>query len=139
MRIAYVSAPYTGESPEETEANVSRALGLAADLWERGFAVLSPIQNSHSVSLLKPEIPRENYLLADLRFLAFCDVLFVYIHAGESPGCRLEVAEAARLEIPVIPVDHIDGRTILCLGLPDGERKDRYKEQAAWISEVSRL
>lgn len=92
--VIYVSGPYSSDPP----TNTVRAILAGEDVERMGGIPLVP-HLSHLWDALSPH-EWAYWLRIDLALVARCDV--VYRLPGDSQGADLEVAEARRLDIPVI-------------------------------------
>lgn len=94
MIRVYVAGPYSSDPA----GNTARAIAVANDLLDRGFAPFVP----HLTMYLDAARPRAYvvWLAFDLVWLACCDVMFRM--PGDSPGADGEVAEARDRGMPVV-------------------------------------
>ena len=95
MIYVFLAAPYDGSGTQAQ--NVSRALEVAAQLLDQGFAVYVP-HLSHFADIVTP-LPRSRWVAHSLAWLERCDVVLRL--PGESPGADAEVARAEELRKPV--------------------------------------
>ena len=101
----YLATPYTGTwRKQEARAEVADKVG-AKIMLNYGYAVFSPISQSHRVSrYLSEETDNWDFWQRqDLPFLEVCDELWVILADGtkESVGVRAEIKAALSLRIPV--------------------------------------
>lgn len=98
MTLIYLAGKY---SVGDREANIQAAYDMAVQLWDVGFAVLSPVLNSARMEESCKAADYESFLEGDLRMLTGCDALFLLPGWQESPGARIEHLVAKALDIPV--------------------------------------
>lgn len=93
MRI-YVAGPYSGDSLEEMEANVQRAIDAGIHIWKKGhFPFIPHLLHWVDIRAAELSIPMgwEDYMLWDAPWLDDCDALFLL---GESKGALIELERA---------------------------------------------
>lgn len=78
--------------------NVLRAAKAAAELVEKGWAVICPHSNSYFPAVMKPRITWETWLDVDMALLARVDAL---LYLGKSNGADKELKAAVEEKIPV--------------------------------------
>lgn len=81
---------------------------VAAELIERGFAVISPISQSHPIAVqCDIEGTFETWADMDYNIILRCDMVFVFCQDGwdKSDGVRQEIAFARQNNIPVLFID----------------------------------
>lgn len=100
--MIYVAGPYSGETEELVERNVSRAIGVGVTLMRMGHVAVIP----HLTRLVDlwfdlNEEPRPGYRFYmdwDDALLRRCDALYLI---ASSPGADTEVARAGELGLPI--------------------------------------
>lgn len=95
MLLVYIASPYT---LGDKDFNVTRQIEMAHKLLDWGYCPLWPL-SSHYLEEWRSR-PYEDWLEMDFALLSRCDVLLRL--EGESAGADREVAEATRLNIPVV-------------------------------------
>lgn len=103
--LVYTAGPYSGKDGNEINANILKARESAIKLWEYGFAVICPHQNTARFEI-DCHIPYEDYIIGDLRILEQCDALFMIEGWEQSEGAKKEHDHAISLEIPVFTDIH---------------------------------
>ncbi len=103
--MIYLSIPYAGH--EYVSFRVSCA--VAAKLVEAGNVVIAPIIHGHALSEHGHMLDhgRDFWLKHDLEILHHCNQVVVVKLKGweESVGVQAEIAEAKKLDIPVVYLD----------------------------------
>ena len=94
MKKVYIAGPYSKPDPC---VNTRAAILAGERAWAAGFVPFVP-HLTHLWHTVSPR-PYEDWLAYDLHWLRCCDA--VWRLPGESGGADEEVAEAARLGIPV--------------------------------------
>lgn len=83
----YIAAPYSADTPEAMEANVSAAIDAGVALALMGHAPIIP-HLSHYVALRHPEaLSWGQYMVWDLALLDGADAV---LYLGSSPGADIE-------------------------------------------------
>ena len=99
MRSVYIAGPYTADTEQEIDENISRAASVAADYIRQGWAVFCP----HTMTSLidrkfnaDGKITYENWLTIDFYWLSKCDAVHFLPGWEHSNGAKLEhmVAES---------------------------------------------
>lgn len=97
MRI-YVACPFRGDTKQQEQTNISRALAITQRLREEGFEVF----NAHETFLgLDDDIFRDKILKICCEEVEKCDILFLGSGWRCSPGSLLELHCARLKGIPV--------------------------------------
>jgi len=81
---------------------------VAADLIKKGFAVISPISQSHPIAVQENiEGTFDTWADMDYNIISRCDMVFVFCQDGwdKSEGVMKEIAFARQNNIPVIFID----------------------------------
>jgi len=81
---------------------------VAADLIKKGFAVISPISQSHPIAVQENiEGTFNTWADMDYNIISRCDMMFVFCQDGwdKSEGVMKEIAFARQNNIPVIFID----------------------------------
>lgn len=99
IMLIYVSGLYTRGNVEE---NVVAAQKAAAQLWEKGHAVICPHANTHTLDkyMLTP-ISYDDWIRGDLMMIARCDAIVMLEKWEQSPGANIELEYAKSLGMPV--------------------------------------
>lgn len=108
MQVAYVAGKYRGATHREVVENIREAERVAVALWKLGYAVLCPHMNTAFFSGICDE---QVFLDGTMAMLRRCDLVVVTDNWLNSTGARAEVAEALRLEMPVLMLDDGELRT----------------------------
>lgn len=102
MSLVYVSGPYTqnktnGKTQEE---NIAQARLIGCRLWEKGFAVIVPHENT-SYFEKDCNIDYDTYIRGDLDMLSRCDYIVMTPDWESSKGAIIEKLYANTQNIPV--------------------------------------
>jgi hypothetical protein len=95
--LIYVSGKYSGD----IDANIEKAMQIAAELWIKGHAVICPHGNTSHFEIRCPAVTWEQYIAGDLNMIARCDGLVMIPGWEESKGAVIEKEYAEKLKIPV--------------------------------------
>lgn len=99
---AYISGPLTADLECDVVRNRRKAETLARMLWHAGFSVFCPHMNTAGmVGFLESE----QFVAADLLWLAHADVMFVLPGYFNSAGTSVEICYALQHQIPIIYVN----------------------------------
>lgn len=106
MSYVYLAAPYTHANPAVRELRYQMTNAFAARLMTAGYAVFSPISQSHDLArYLAPELLLDHafWMRMDLPLLRSARMLLVLKLAGweESRGVDAEIAFAREHHIPM--------------------------------------
>jgi hypothetical protein len=106
--LLYVSGAYSGNIDE----NIEQAAKIAAELWEKGHAVICPHLNTMHFEIRCPQVEYTTYINGDLNMIARCDGMVMVPNWTGSQGATIEKEYADSLKIPVwfypdIPELHI--------------------------------
>lgn len=95
-KLVFVSSPYRGN----VVRNVAVARAAARMVFEAGHVPVVP--HLYITQVLDDDIPedREKGISAALQLLARCDEVWAFGEATE--GMRMEIAEAERLDVPIL-------------------------------------
>ncbi len=94
--LVYVSGAYSGD----IDTNIERAANIAAELWEKGHAVLCPHINTAHFEL-RCKATYEQYINGDLNMVARCDAMVMVPGWESSKGATIEKNYAESLHIPI--------------------------------------
>ena len=99
MKIAYVSGPYRAKTLRGVIDNIRKAEAVAIELWNMGYATLTPHLNTQ----LFPEEGQINYIKGDLEFISRLhngkDIIVMLEGWENSNGARQELSHAINLGI----------------------------------------
>lgn len=98
--LVYVSGPYSGNTPEQTDKNIAAARAVAVQLWEMGHAVICPHTNTINFER-DCKATYEQYIEGDLNMISRCDALVMLPTWEASKGALIEHAYAVELAIPI--------------------------------------
>lgn len=99
--LVYIAGPYQGETREEQEANIAQARAAMVGVYRCGHSPFCPHTMTAWLDRDAPDIARETFLATDMDWLRRCHALLVLPGWQDSAGSVAEVAEAARLGLPV--------------------------------------
>ena len=107
MKVVYLAGPYRARGGRSVREHVRMAEEWAVRLWSVGYVVFCPHLNS---AFMDGEVPDERFLDGDLEIMRRMkpDVIGLLPGYGDSPGTRLELAEADRLNIPHRTVQRLE-------------------------------
>jgi hypothetical protein len=94
----YLAGPYRAAYADLVELNVAKHRAAAGELTQMGFAVWSPILNSHSIA---DRVSEEEHLSNDLAWLPYAQLLVLLPGWERSEGSLKEKAKAGQYGIPV--------------------------------------
>lgn len=102
MTLCYVSGPYTKNSTNNKtqEENIAQARQIGCRLWEKGFSVIVPHENT-SYFEKDCNIDYDTYIRGDLDMLSRCDYIVMTPDWESSQGAIIEKMYADTLRIPV--------------------------------------
>ena len=102
MTLCYVSGPYTENSTNNKtqEENIAQARQISCRLWENGFSVIVPHENT-SYFENDCNITYNQYMEGDLDMLSRCDYIVMTPDWESSKGAIIEKMYADTLRIPV--------------------------------------
>ena len=122
--VIYLATPYSLEvkskeigihkpnySEQDKQLRIKRFKAVnkvAADLIKKGFAVISPISQSHPIAVQENiEGTFDTWADMDYNIISRCDMVFVFCQDGwdKSEGVMKEIAFARQNNIPVIFID----------------------------------
>ena len=93
MKSVYIAGPIAAETEEERKKNIKKGERAAKRYYELGFAVFCP----HTQIIDDAEMTYEQWMEADLYWLAKCDVVDFLPGWGNSNGARIEHMTARAL------------------------------------------
>ena len=98
-KVIYVAGKYRGTDSEQAE-NILHAQRVAIRLWELGYIVFTPHLNTANFNWLS-SLPDEVWLNGGLKFLEFCEAIFMLKGFETSQGAKreLEIATERRIDI----------------------------------------
>jgi hypothetical protein len=95
--LIYVAGPYTGSDRREIDRNVSRAIDVGIEIFNKGHFPYVPhltdLVDKRAKELGK-ELSWGDFMAWDAPWLRVCDAL---LFVGESRGANIELEEAKRL------------------------------------------
>lgn len=100
MKVAYVAGPYRGQGANGIVQNILNARAVAVELWQMGYAVVTPHLNT---ALMDGAAPDSVWLAGDLEIMRRCDLVVLLPGWAYSEGAVAEYLEAQRRGIPVYP------------------------------------
>lgn len=104
-----VNKPDRSEEDKKIRAERFKKVNrIAGELYKRGFAVISPISQSHPIALeCNIEGKFDFWEDIDYNIIIRCDMIFVYCQNGwkDSDGVFKEINFAMQNNIPVIYID----------------------------------
>lgn len=95
--LIYVSGKYSGSIDE----NIEEAAQIAAELWEKGHAVICPHLNTAHFEQRCPSVTWETYISGDLNMISRCDGMVMVPNWEDSKGAIVERDYALSLKMPV--------------------------------------
>lgn len=99
---------YSEQDKEIRQKRFEAVNEVAGKLKNAGFAVISPISQSHPIALqCNLEGTFEEWADMDYNLISRCDMVFVFCQDGweKSPGVQQEAAFAIANKIPVFRID----------------------------------
>lgn len=110
-RLVYVAGPYRGATIEAVELNIATARRVGLQLARAGAMPVIPHANTAGFELYAPDLHDEFWLDGTLELMRRCDAVVLCPAWSTSKGTLQEIAEAARLGIPVFKSveEYIDG------------------------------
>ena len=102
--MLYLASPYSHPDPFVQEERYLKAAKVTAFLLKQNKWVYSPIVHNHELAKMAKLSQESSWWRAyNFAILARCDLLYVLRIEGtdESVGVKEEIAEAARLHIPM--------------------------------------
>lgn len=103
-RKVYIAHPLQGESPDDISSiyhNIDAVSQICRDIVAQEPLVI-PLSPIHAFSFCAPIGDQSSVLDLCLSLLTIADELRVYGDWESSKGCKMEIAHARRLGIPVI-------------------------------------
>jgi hypothetical protein len=95
--LIYISGKYSGD----VAGNIAEARRYAIKLWEKGYAVICPhLNTAHFEEDCNCQY--EDYIEADVRILANCDMIFMLPDWQSSKGACIEHEFASQNNIEII-------------------------------------
>lgn len=83
--IVYISGKYSGD----VDKNIRNARNKAIELWNLGYTVLCPHNNTSHFSETE-ECSYDDYIEGDLQLLSRCDTIYMLEGWDESKGAKIE-------------------------------------------------
>lgn len=99
--LIYVSGKYSGDTEKERKDNIFKAGKVAAELWDRGHAVICPHANTSEFLVPTKITQYEDFIKGDLMMIARCDAMVMLPEWENSKGAVLEHNYALELGVPV--------------------------------------
>ena len=100
QRVIYVAGPYRAKTPGGQVENIWHATRVAVRLWELGWIVFSPMNNTANFNWYS-HLPDEVWLRGGLKFLELCQAIIMLKGFGESVGAKRELEVALELGLEV--------------------------------------
>lgn len=100
-KVVYLASRYSDPDPQVMRENVRQAGKIAHGIMKKGYAVISPVNNSDWRGK-EAEFSHETWLEMDKQLLKRCDMLVLGYNWENSVGCREERKFAEENNIPVI-------------------------------------
>jgi len=100
-RMIYVAGPYRAKTEARKVENVWHATRVSVRLWELGWAVFSPINNTAYFDVFS-SLPDGVWLKGALRFLEFCDAIIMLRGWEQSNGAKRELEVATERGLMVL-------------------------------------
>ena len=99
-QIIYVAGPYRAKTDSGQAENILHAQRVALRLWELGYIVFTPHLNTANFNWFS-SLPDEVWLNGGLKFLEFCEAIFLLKGWEASDGAKreLEVATERKMSI----------------------------------------
>lgn len=99
MILAYVAGPYRDHRGAHfINENIQKARVVAAELWQKGYAVICPHMNTAHMDGL---VSDSEFLRGTLEMMKRCDLVVLVSDNHRSFGTHQEIYDARRLQIPV--------------------------------------
>lgn len=98
-RCVYIAGPIAAPTAYQREQNIRRAEALALEVWKLGAV---PICVHAANRFFEGELPVQTWLDGDLELLRRCDAVLVVPGWEHSHGTIGELAEAARVRLPIL-------------------------------------
>ncbi|QJD58165.1 DUF4406 domain-containing protein [Pseudomonas sp. gcc21] len=99
--VVYIAGPYRAKSRAGVELNIQSARAMGMQTVRKGWSPLIPHANTGGLDEAAPDIPDDYWLAATMELMRRCDAVLLCPGYHTSAGTEAEVAEAARLGIPV--------------------------------------
>lgn len=112
MNLVYVAGPVRNPSLYERHKNILRGESVAVELWQMGFAVISPHKNCEFID---GAVTDEQIIAGDLEIISRCDAVIILPGWKSSVGTRAERTFCLENNIPIFYWDLPDDRVILRL------------------------
>ena len=97
-RVIYLASPYRAKDEWGVWTNIVSAHISAKQLWDKGYAVISPVSNSAWMGEMDDF---EKWMEGDLEILSRCDILVLNHGWQKSRGCRMEYDRAIALGLRI--------------------------------------
>src|SRR3990167_4416251 len=99
MRLIYVAGKYKADTQEGVAENIHHAARVGFELWEKGWAVITPHLNTTFSGIAEfAEIQMKSmWLWGDLRIVEACDAIIMLDNWKDSNGAKVEKAYAEYL------------------------------------------
>ena len=99
-KLIYVAGPYRSKTPGGQAENIWHASRVAIRLFELGWVCFTPHLNTANFNWYS-NLPDEVWLNGGLKFLEFCEAIFMLKGWEESKGAKreLEVATERKMEV----------------------------------------
>ena len=100
-QIIYVAGAYRAKTEEQKRENVWHATRVSIRLWELGWVVFSPINNTAYFDVYS-SLPDEVWLNGGLEFLKTCGVIIMLKGWESSEGAKREREVAIEMGLTVL-------------------------------------
>jgi nucleoside 2-deoxyribosyltransferase len=100
-KVVYLASRYSDPDPQVMRENVRQAGKIAHGIMKKGYAVISPVNNSDWQGK-EAEFTHKEWLEMDFKLLERCDILVLGYNWENSAGCLEERKFAEENNIPVI-------------------------------------
>lgn len=99
-KLVYIAGPYSANTQQEIEANITRAIGAAVWCAEHRIFYFCPHMNSAYMDKLSPNTPVLFYYAMDEEILSRCDAVLVLPGWENSEGTLAEIEYCKLHHVP---------------------------------------
>lgn len=100
QKLVYLASKYSDPSKRQRKKNVKKAGDIAHKIMSKGYAVISPVNNS-DWNGKEVDFSHDEWLQMDFEILKRCDLLVLGNDWENSQGCLAELEFALKHKIPV--------------------------------------
>ncbi len=100
MKLMYIAAPFSGESPEDVALNIEAARQYGKLIARKGWMPVIPHANTAGFDLTNPSIGYEFWIEGTKELLRRCDAAFFGPGWENSKGSKGELDEALLRRMP---------------------------------------